>query len=661
MHTTTTSCLTKLNYSAPEWIAEPLNSNQIIHSVFQQINGTNYMYTTFSGMPGRFCVYDLDERKLISSFETTGGKNTWIHKIDSKGIVYFISDCYFFSFNPYTAVFKKYGTYFPGETGNFVMDIDENDYLYIGSYPHAKIIRFDTKTEMFEDLGTVDSDAQYVRSIACHNGYIYAGTFGNDVAKLYRIHAENPKEKKCIPLPFIEGYFCPEELNWIYTMNMADDLLMLHVKIKNRSLLLVYDTKREQFADVGFRGELKGLYTSAPYCHKTYFISDCKLWELDTRSLKWSDCGIEMKENDELCASGWLNLKNLYPDEKALIITGHGNCTPTALYPNRKEYHSIILPRMDRSKFLIQCMENGGEDDIYLSSYAGNIAVRYDLKKRVFEDISIGQIEGSIFYHGKQYFGVYPHAWLYEYDCHHLQTSDNPKNLGRVEAMQDRPFALEAADGKIFIGTIPYYGLHNGCLCIYDVESGQKKSFPGLIKNQSIISLAYHNGRLYGSTSVHGGLGSVPVEKEAKIFCYDPETEQFLAQATLHLPNDKKALHIGQIKFDTEGRLWAVSGYTLFRLHPETLEQMEQLSFGEYPYNVHQHVWRPTYIRFDQNGYLYTNIKGIKIINPETLEFVDLQAYTGNNVPLFTIGSDQNLYYSIDAKLYKISICKEEE
>ena len=91
---------------------------------------------------------------------------------------------------------------------------------------------------------------------------------------------------------------------------------------------------------------------------------------------------------------------------------------------------------------------------------------------------------------------------------HLLQTSDNPKNLGRVEAMQDRPFALEAADGKIFIGTIPYYGLHNGCLCIYDVESGQKKSFPGLIKNQSIISLAYHNGRLYGSTSVHGGLGS---------------------------------------------------------------------------------------------------------------------------------------------------------
>ena len=113
---------------------------------------------------------------------------------------------------------------------------------------------------------------------------------------------------------------------------------------------------------------------------------------------------------------------------------------------------------------------------------------------------------------------------------------------------------------------------------------------------------------------IRDSLGSVPVEKEAKIFCYDPETEQFLAQATLHLPNDKKALHIGQIKFDTEGRLWAVSGYTLFRLHPETLEQMEQLSFGEYPYNVHQHVWRPTYIRFDQDVYKRQHWKRLRMI-----------------------------------------------
>ncbi|MBA4493295.1 hypothetical protein ACFO25_06500 [Paenactinomyces guangxiensis] len=53
-------------------------------------------------------------------------------------------------------------------------------------------------------------------------------------------------------------------------------------------------------------------------------------------------------------------------------------------------------------------------------------------------------------------------------------------------------------------------------LTIFDPGSGQYDDYRNVVANQSVISLAYKDGFIYGGTSVSGGLGLKPAETEAK-------------------------------------------------------------------------------------------------------------------------------------------------
>src|SRR5690606_39178790 len=102
-------------------------------------------------------------------------------------------------------------------------------------------------------------------------------------------------------------------------------------------------------------------------------------------------------------------------------------------------------------------------------------------------------------------------------------TGTNPKNLGRATG-QDRPFGGigVAAKNKVFFGTVPGYGQNGGELIEFDAgNNDQLTTYGQVVANHSIITLAYQGGKLFGGTSIWGGLGINPVATEAKLFVWD--------------------------------------------------------------------------------------------------------------------------------------------
>ena len=69
--------------------------------------------------------------------------------------------------------------------------------------------------------------------------------------------------------------------------------------------------------------------------------------------------------------------------------------------------------------------------------------------------------------------------------------------MGSLTAQdQDRPYGMVNADGKLYIGTMAGYGKLEGALSVYDPETGGCTTWKSPVPEQSIVSLAYLDGKV---------------------------------------------------------------------------------------------------------------------------------------------------------------------
>lgn len=646
-------------YSESIDLGEPIELFSSKDCVFDTIDNQNIMYAVTDGDPAILNVYNIDEKKLRGTYELPGETAVWTHIIDSKHRVYMIGSFKLYRYDPKSDKLDNLGRYSETETASFVMTKDEEDNLYIGTFPNAKIIKFDSKEEKFIDLGRVDEKSQYVRSIVYHKGYLYAGIFSKRPGKLCKIDLKDISNKEFFEVPRNDEAYKLHEVSFLYQMNMADDLLVIFLRSSSKTALALFDTEKNEFiVDHGMNGEYAGFFTSKPICNKAYFIADGKFYTLDTKRKIIEDYEFTVLKNDALFGCGWVELKN-YPDFPGKTLASMDTSSGELRFYNMQTKKRMAWHWSDMGlkggKIKIKTVERGPGGEIYMSGRSGQIGARYSPKNNSFTVIPIGGAEGNVCYKGKQYYGIYPGAYLRVYDPHEPISHNNPKLLGKVSPGQDRPFAMDAAEDKIFLGTISSYGLLKGAFAYYDLKTNEMKTIVDIVKNQSVMSITYKDGIIYGSTTVHGGLGSEPTEKEAKIFLYDVSKGIKLKEFSPKIDGIDKALNIGEIKFDENGKLWAVTGYTLFSVDPITEKVNNVLSFGKFDYNLKEHVWKPTHIRFDKNGYLYANLNGIKAINTNDMSYKSVTDY---EILDYTIGEDNNFYFSFErgAHFKKIEI-----
>ncbi|MFS0823257.1 FIMAH domain-containing protein [Bacillus sp. 1P02SD] len=184
-----------------------------------------------------------------------------------------------------------------------------------------------------------------------------------------------------------------------------------------------------------------------------------------------------------------------------------------------------------------------------------------------------------------------------------------------------------------------------------------------IIKNQSIIGLAYLDGTVFGGSTISGGLGINPTELIAKMFEYDVATGKHNV-FDLKVDGLEKPEMIGELSVGPDGNVWGVAwgldkagayNTVIFAMNPDNREIVKSTQLYQGVNRGSQ--WRPFFIRWDNQGLLYTTAgRTLTVINPETMK--SKQLITGN-VQLMDVDNEGNIYYTADHNLYQLPVLLE--
>lgn len=190
-------------------------------------------------------------------------------------------------------------------------------------------------------------------------------------------------------------------------------------------------------------------------------------------------------------------------------------------------------------------MIEGPDNCIYGSTYLPLHLFKYDISTGQMVDYNRASLSGGQAYsmaavNGKVYISAYGEGNLSVYDptlpYHYGETAnDNPRHLCRISPDASRPRSTIAGpDGKIWITTVPDYGMWRGPLCSYNPVTEQKKSFY-IAGEGSCYTLAYlPPQQLFAvGTTIRGGGGTIPKQPYAELILWNYATEQETWRGTI--------------------------------------------------------------------------------------------------------------------------------
>lgn len=301
----------------------------------------------------------------------------------------------------------------------------------------------------------------------------------------------------------------------------------------------------------------------------------------------------------------------------------------------------------------IQSIIAGPDGKIYSSGFLnGGTGVYTPMRSDMnVQYKGIGQCESMTMAGSKLYFGVYTGAYIYEYDPFRSWSSFNPRILFTLKNYeQDRPVSMVGGGGRLFIGTVPDYGKLGGALTIYDASSGGDPTvIRNIVQDQSIVSLAYKDGIIYGGTAVFGGMGSAPTQTTAKFFAYRVSDGTKLLE--IEPVSGKKA--ITGLMTCPDGKIWGMDEGCLFIFDPAagTIEYCRE-KFPDISYPADDIVYRDAVLLTGKDGNIYGTIAGkLFRINASTKEVTILLSDGAYRLTQDSAGS---LYYvkGTDLKRY---------
>jgi outer membrane protein assembly factor BamB len=541
--------------------------------------------------------------------------------------------------NPDTGETKQFDSPIHSEMGSWGFTIDNENRIYVGTYYNAHLLRFDPKTEKWEDLGR---PAGATESFICAlttspDGKIWGGTFPS--AKLF---SYDPKtgETKDYGRMDEKQFYC-------YPIAGLDGLIYCAIRFEKTNIIIFDPMKGEKISLIPI-GERKPGWLSLIKGEdgKIYSKLPSGKWFRITESKKL----VEVKELEIPFP------KRSLPDGREFqLIENH---TIRIFNPIKKEKKDIPL-RYEASGAFIFLVGSGPEDRIYGSSMLPLRLFVYDPKDKSLINLgkasySNGEIYSMVSYDGKLYFCSYPNARISVYDPKKsVRFGDdedaNPRDLGPLGEGQDRPRAMiKGPNGKLYIGTYPDYGLHGGALSVYDPKTKEKRVYRHIISNQSIASLAYIKkfNLIVAGSSIKGGGGTRAIEKEARIILWDPKEEKKIFEI-IPIAGAKTVLSISVIN---EGLVYGITDQEkVFVFDPEKKEIKKVFDLGlKEPLEIS--------LIYGQDGLIYGLTKSeIFLIDPKKDQ---IKTIAQSPVPI-TAGiaiSGGKIYFGSYAHLYEFEI-----
>lgn len=631
--------LDNLAFSKPENLKSPIADTIGLFDGRTGVeDGVNVMYTTVKGIPPVFHVINIDEHKLIRSLSMEGAGDVWSHTVVPNGDVYVAAGGQLWVYSPVTKDIKKVYTH-STENVFWALEHDEEGNVYIATGPLGKIIKYDPTTQTAHDYGRLMGhiSQEYVRSIDYSNGYVYGGT---SLGEIYKIDVKTGEKVEIASPLNEEGY--------VYDLDIVDDRLLI-ARFETSQTRYVYNLETEKWEDVKIENSSSGLHLPKTSLEgKIYMPVNGKISSFDVNTFELEeivDFGTGFRGVD------WVESPDPELPGVSLVTMNFAGSyiffnPPTGKIKTIKNF----LPP---SPSITHVLKKGANGEIYITGMQASKAAKYDVFTKELELFPMGQAGAVIPYQEKVYFGVYPGGAFEEYIP---ASGDKPRKLFDIGDAQDRPISGIEAEGKIFVGSIPDYGELGGGLMVYD-PSGENpkesyKVYRNIVENQSIISLAHKDGKIYGSTSINGGLSSETKATEAKIFVWDIEKEKKIKEISLDIPGLYSPPAIGGLSIGPDGLLWGAVNGIVFAMDPESLALIKYKnlfpsdgSWGQWgAYNFEWH-----------NDILYMQLgRRLVAIDPITLDF-----HYFEDSEAFTIGEDGHLYYSPRSNrtlMYKVSI-----
>jgi streptogramin lyase len=613
----------------------------------KDIDGENYIFAVANGNPAKLNVIEPETGKRVRSIPLPGASVGWGVTIDPFGNVYIGGSDKLYCYSYKTDELVNLGRPISSETALWRIASDNKGRIFGGTYPNGKVFMYDPETKQFRDYGTVVTGQQYVRSLDVAYGKIYAG-IGTNKAFVYEIDIETG-EKREIPLP--EAY---------QNEKMAYDLDVVHkrlfVRLTPSSTLLVYDLRNEEWVDE--IPNSKGLDVSkAGPGNAVYLVKDSTLYRYDLK-----DYSLTPTSLTDLWSArdmGWMNLKMKEEGFKGLSLVSISYNGRYWIFNPKTGKYKFIQAQIEGEPINIQSIALGPDGNIYTSSYIAGGLTKYNTEHGSFEQfIGNGQVENMIATDLYLYIGVYPGASIFRYDPKQSYELDplkpesalNPKLLFSLKSIgQDRPFAFAKGGGHVYIGTVPDYGKLGGSLTAYNEMTGSYETVTNIVQNQSVVSLSYKDGLIFGGTSVWGGLGIQPTEAEAKLFIWDPSKKEKTFE-TVPVPGERA---VTALAFDNEGYLWGITINSIFKFDPATKTIVASKQLFPFRWDQISHSWRSAALQFGQDGYFYGRTEeGIFRFNPKTWEYEVLVP----GAVLFAMDLKGSVYFAKGTELYRYVI-----
>lgn len=638
-------------------LGTPATGAVVTDAVFGKENGKDVVYTTANG--GLFNVIDVKNNTVLFNAQLGKVSQVWTHIIAPDGTVYIAGLAegnagQLWSYSPATKSVKNLGI--PDASHQFWSSTTDDDgNVYIGTYKEkeGKIFKYDVTQQKFIDLGKVDAegDASYVRSLTYHNGYLYAGL--GVTGSVYRINTETlEKENITKNVADITGKTL-EEMQFAYDMEVAGNYLF--VRFSGVSAILLYDLTTQEWVDRvigGIKGDGSeddfgafGYSQLAVNDGKTYVINERHILEVDVNTLETRETGIRYPAGWR--GSAFVDFGDNNSDLRLVTVKRSGEIMTVDL--DAQKIIDLPLAMNGNLPLALHSLGLGPDGNLYMTTYPGGPkGARYNTKTGEVTTYSQGQAEGMIAGNGSDmYFGIYSGASIQKMNTDTLEV----KTLFNLydEYEQDRPYIMKFENEKLLIGTIPYYQKLGGTLTIYDPITGARETHRNIVQDQSIVGLAYKDGKIYGSTTIRGGLDIEPTAKKAKMFVWDVAGKKKITEFELDFPELDAPPMISGLTFDEDGLLWGAVDGIIFAMNPDTYEIVKSKNL--YPNIKNRGMWRPVHILFGEDGLLYTDIGGkLAVVDPKSddLKHVSL-IESGPEVSFIELAYDnegnQNIYF----------------
>ncbi|WP_052759566.1 cohesin domain-containing protein [Paenibacillus sp. DMB20] len=615
-------------FGQPVDLGVPISRASISDAVVGKEDGKDVFYTTVNGDTAIFNVVDIKNHKLIRSFPLTGTQQSWRQTIAPDGTVYIggittsgQTKGDLWAYSPATKTIQNLGQPIPGEKSIWTLITDEHGNVYGGTFQSGKVFKYDPATQKFHDYGSMIQGQEYVRSIAYHEGFVYAGigTKGDVV----RLNVETG-EKQVISdgvaaLLGVEAAAVP----FAYDMTIVNGLLA--VKFGDPSMtLLFYDLKAKEWLPHKVGKDAGGITGAGVFSFNQLVAKDNKLYipanghvtkvNLDTFETRLT----AIKYGTSFRGAGWVGFDANGKEQSFATMKANGDYSIFNVVDETSENYPSVLQGQPNP---IHNIEQGPDGKLYMSGYPGGMGAQFDPATLKYTTFVLEQAEGMIAHGNDMYFGVYPGGHVYKADT--TQPVPKAEKVFTIGDHQDRPYIMKTMEDKIMIGTIPDYGQLGGALTIYDPAAGQHEVFRDIVKNQSIVGLAYKDGYIYGSTTVHGGLGISPTERSAKMFVWDVANKKKVTEFTLNIPGLSNPPMISGLTVGPDGNIWGGVNGILFKLDPKTYELIDYKNV--YSDISNYGMWRPYHSYWSKDGLLYMDLADrITIIDPRTMDHVRL-------------------------------------